>query len=1752
MSKTRSTRLSWNLRQDYADVAAMNAVCSNPDYESPTSWNRETPALSPVWSAATPMPKPRRRPVAWPKWHTPTRGPCSDGATRHTQRGSSCACWSYSETWYLPRNVAFDDLGRGSILTCGDVHNNPGPTLRVLQWNMNGGSSHKRGELPAIFADYDMLLISETHLALGKEIKVDGFFYIGRARDQYGGGVAIFLKMGFHDMGISWEKVTNGGATSDSLESISLLLKWEESELRVSSVYMPPAPRNEAIDVATLNSLWPDAPGVAHLLCGDLNVHHPSWDSFVEGDDRGDALLAWADAHGYHIANDPDIPTRTCPVKVGDNRSSPDITMALNCTVGNWTTIVSDLSDHSFVEYVVAFGPNIEDHVIPPRATRKQARFAFSKADWPGYMQRLEDLLAGSPLPLDAYRANAFLSSCILQAAHEFVPKGRRRTTHSIFGILEDPVIVAATEATVAARHTADYALKRNERNALVAAQLRATFQERVSTMAPQDGNSWNLLKSMGAPQKSSMDAVIHFQGSAKTTKRGKANALIKHYAAVGGKGAKPKRIRVGRLRHKVITFAEILNALRHLKAGKAPGKDGIHAEFYMHLGPLALKWLHVSIWRSYAQGTLPGPWKHGVIVPIPKPGKPHEDPASYRPVTLTSIAAKIAERVVGERLVHQVQLATNQLGFRSGRSTSDVTSAMVDSILRCFNAYHPHPARSCGIMYDLTAAFDKVDHVILLKKLKAMGVDSYTLRWIRNFLVSRTSQVRVDDTLSRTRVFSRGVPQGTVLGPILFVCYVNDLLGELSKVENVETYMYADDLTCLAVGDPEVGGTAASCVAPLQRTADILGHWCSNNNMSVSAKTEGILFTSADNTPADRVPITIRCPPLVIGIIVPVVKVTSTSPRLLGVLFDHRQNFGAHAQKVVKAATAATNQLAMIASSSWGPCSHSLRTYYKGYIESVLLYAADTWWPLLAESHKEKLRRAQRRALRIVTGCVIAATDQSLHLEANCPTLDELVSHMVAKKLERDKRAERSDFRRTKADCYPQAKAQSATTQRTRLIPTPQLVATLLLQNVLKPHDAFKEDNIVGHRVAPWDTGSANLVHFSPFVDIDVPKPAVEPAPGSEEEKALNTLKREATLHTLRRIRLGLPKQALKSALRNDPPMGGRLVHFDDTPTTTTIPARGRGRATPASHGKQNTAGATAQRLSHSIQSLSDEDFDTLVTGSVWRSSVPADLPRDQLRRLALESILAAHPVEEELPAAGARNRRKRTLPRKQSRLKRFFEEECWCDAAVHPNGPSAGAACFYRTPGSLRPHHVTHRQCGPDTCSYRGEILTIEHALEDLLNRLLPWGGGTQAAVPPRDDVPSRESSADTLELLQAVSTAAPAPAPRKTPRIRTYRGRHYLIATDSQSSIRALEKGPLAQTGDTEDRIWALLIQLTKMGIHVHFQFVYSHCGVPLNEIADQEAKNAVRGFRTTKDTTPVWLTDVSRRIKRHLRDERSLRAVLTTHREGLLGQDPQEHDLTLPRAASTRFARLRTGESLEIGVFRRRLQLDMTMACRWCCPEAHVAHPPSDDRRTRVQRQITSKEPLICTVCQETCVNAASLRKHYDRRHKNDPYPAWLVQSHTAHNKGKTREDVPSAKPAAPSKRSSSTPPPPKKTMTCPYCNAVDKSQQHVNRCPLKTAPVVRVVPRHLQDGLDGPSETLSHLVYDCPHPALQVIRASMPSLGPNLAKCLRFNNPMVLGFVDRAIEIITPLTTTHTAAVATAATEFGSSERESET
>jgi hypothetical protein len=220
--------------------------------------------------------------------------------------------------------------------------------------------------------------------------------------------------------------------------------------------------------------------------------------------------------------------------------------------------------------------------------------------------------------------------------------------------------------------------------------------------------------------------------------------------------------------------------------------------------------------------------------------------------------------------------------------------------------------------------------------------------------------------------------------------------------------------------------------------------------------------------------------------------------------------------------------------------------------------------------------------------------------------------------------------------------------------------------------------------------------------------------------------------------------------------------------------------------------------------------------------------------------------------------------------------------------------------------------------------------------------------------------------------------------------YQNQRILIVSDSQSSIAALEKGPIAQTEEMLNGTWRKLIEIANSHVYVHFQFVYAHCGVKLNEEVDQAATSA-RLNLPTPDVTPVWLTDVSNNIRQSIKQRSAELLNRETHRESLVGIKPQTLDRFDERTKAVRFARLRTGESLEVGKARRRIGLDHTMACRWCAPQAHeeAAPPPPPADDVPVRRVYKSTEPAKCPYCENTLANLKSLRSHVSTQHKDQP-------------------------------------------------------------------------------------------------------------------------------------------------------------------
>ena len=200
---------------------------------------------------------------------------------------------------------------------------------------------------------------------------------------------------------------------------------------------------------------------------------------------------------------------------------------------------------------------------------------------------------------------------------------------------------------------------------------------------------------------------------------------------------------------------------------------------------PLCLIWK-----RSLETGEIPSKYLQQTIVPIFKKGT-KADPANYRPVSLTSHIIKIFERILRKKIVDYCVanniIVAEQYGFCSGKSCTTQLLSHFEKILEILD----NKANADVIYLDFSKAFDKVDHEILLKKLQSFGITGNILNWLKSFLSNREQYVIVDGHKSIPEKVLSGVPQGTVLGPLLFILYINDIVN---VIKHCHIKIFADD----------------------------------------------------------------------------------------------------------------------------------------------------------------------------------------------------------------------------------------------------------------------------------------------------------------------------------------------------------------------------------------------------------------------------------------------------------------------------------------------------------------------------------------------------------------------------------------------------------------------------------------------------------------------------------------------------------------------------------------------------------------------------------------------------------------------------------------------------------------------------------------------------------------------------------------------------------------------------------------------
>lgn len=278
-----------------------------------------------------------------------------------------------------------------------------------------------------------------------------------------------------------------------------------------------------------------------------------------------------------------------------------------------------------------------------------------------------------------------------------------------------------------------------------------------------------------------------------------------------------------------LITFSdsELENAMRELPSSAAAGPDGFPA-ILLKKCCSALSPPLANIWRqSFIEGRVPDTCKQALITPVHK-GKSRSIPQNYRPIALTSHLVKVFEKVVRRSLVRfmdQHELFNHsQHGFRGGRSCLSQLLNHIDRITSLLES-----GSAVDVVYlDFAKAFDKVDIGITLRKLKSLGIGGQLGRWLGSFLLDRQQTVVVDGQRSLPRPVISGVPQGSVLGPFLFLVLIGDIDGEV-----VSSFLssFADDTR---IGHHITGDEDAK---QLQADLEKVYKWAKNNNMEFNAE---------------------------------------------------------------------------------------------------------------------------------------------------------------------------------------------------------------------------------------------------------------------------------------------------------------------------------------------------------------------------------------------------------------------------------------------------------------------------------------------------------------------------------------------------------------------------------------------------------------------------------------------------------------------------------------------------------------------------------------------------------------------------------------------------------------------------------------------------------------------------------------------------------------------------------------------------
>ena len=389
------------------------------------------------------------------------------------------------------------------------------------------------------------------------------------------------------------------------------------------------------------------------------------------------------------------------------------------------------------------------------------------------------------------------------------------------------------------------------------------------------------------------------------------------------------------------VTERDVHKIIRKLSSKKASGYDEISVKFIKMTSKSIVKPLTQIANKCIQQNIFPDRMKMANITPLyKKKDKLNKD--NYRSVNLLIALSKILEKILSNQIYDHMQSSFHEYlsGFRKGHGCHDILTRLNEDWRQALDN-----GNTIGVVaIDLSKAFDCMPHGLLIAKMHAYGFSSELCHMMKSYLIGRKQRVKIGEIQSEWTSNTKGVPQGSILGPLLFNVFINDFLFQDM---NSKVYNYADDNT-LSCTDNDIN----QILTKLKEDCEVAMQWFQSNNMKANADKFQLMFLNRKTSYSDQTLNLDSC------------AITASSRiTILGVEFDSKLNFESHINEICTRTSKQINALKRMKHLLDKTCK---QTIYNSYVSSNFNYCAMVWM-FTGKMNMEKLEKTNKRALRYV-----------------------------------------------------------------------------------------------------------------------------------------------------------------------------------------------------------------------------------------------------------------------------------------------------------------------------------------------------------------------------------------------------------------------------------------------------------------------------------------------------------------------------------------------------------------------------------------------------------------------------------------------------------------------------------------------------------------------------------------------------------------------------------------------------------------